>query len=259
MCFLAAIGLAGNAEARGADGTFDKRTSSHFILYQDVAIDEASGLRGSRRFEQLVLSELETAYDRLRAQLGLVPPRPLDVVIYDPEVFDRQFAGLFRFPAAGFYGGVICVRGDTVLGVELSRVLHHELVHAALDAVMPSTQLPAWLNEGLAEWFEARAAGKRLLTARELAVLSHFQQRSALFSLAQLSTPSFSGYAPDAAALAYLQSYGMLEFLSHVSGERALRVFVEEIVRTRNLPRALQRAFRADLPELEAGFQAELG
>lgn len=256
---MAAIALAGDAAARGADGKFEKRTSSHFVLYQDVAIDEASGLRGSRRFEQLVLAELEAAYDRLQALLGLEPLRPLDVVIYDPEVFDRQFAGLFRFPAAGFYGGVICVRGDTVLGVELSRVLHHELVHAALDAAMPSTQLPAWLNEGLAEWFEARASGKRYLNERELAVLGHYHSQGALFPLAQLSEPSFSGFGPAAAQLAYLQSYGMLEHLSRLSGERALRVFVEEIVRTRNLPRALERAFRANLPELEAGFQAGLG
>jgi protein SCO1/2 len=159
---VAACLLAGEAQARGADGKFEKRTSSHFVLFQDVAIDESSGLRGSRRFEQLVLAELESAYDRLHALLGLEPPRPIEVVIYDPAIFDRQFAGLFRFSAAGFYAGVIRVRGDTVLGVPLSRVLHHELVHAALDAAMPSTALPAWLNEGLAEWFEARASGKHL-------------------------------------------------------------------------------------------------
>ena len=256
---MAACLFAGEAAARGADGKFEKRTSSHFNLYQDVAIDESSGLRGSRRFEQMVLAELEGAYDRLQALLGLEPSRAIDVVIYAPAIFDRQFSGLFRFPAAGFYHGVIRVRGDTVLGTALSRVLHHELVHAALDAAMPVTVLPAWLNEGLAEWFEARAAGKRYLSERELAVLAHYRRAGGLFSLAQLSTPSFAGFGPDAAALAYLQSYGMLEFLSHVSSERALRVLVEEIVRTRNLPRALRRAFRADLPELEAGFQAELG
>jgi len=256
---VAASLFAGEAAARGADGQFEKRSSSHFVLYQDVAIDESSGLRGSRRFEQMVLDELEAAYDRLHALLGLEPPRPIEVVIYDPAIFDRQFAGLFRFPAAGFYHGVIRVRGDSVLGIALSRVLHHELVHAALDAAMPSTLLPAWLNEGLAEWFEARAAGKRYLSERELAVLSHYRREGALFSLGQLSTRSFTGFGPDAAALAYLQSYGMFEFLSRVSGERALRVLVEEIVRTRNLPRAFERAFRADLRELEAGFQAELG
>jgi hypothetical protein len=229
------------------------------VLYQDVAIDESSGLRGSRRFEQLVLAELEEAHDRLRALLGLEPPRPIEVVIYDPAIFDRTFAGLFRFPAAGFYGGVIRVRGDTVLGAALSRTLHHELVHAALDAAMPSTALPGWLNEGLAEWFEARCSGKRRLSEREFAVLSQVYRQGALFSLAQLSSPSFVGFAPQAAAVAYLQSYGMLVYLARVSDERALRGLVEEMVRTRNLPRAIQRAFRADLGELEAGFQAELG
>ena len=251
--------LAGEVQARGADGKFEKRTSSHFVLYQDVAIDESSGLRGSRRFEQLVLAELETAYDRLHALLGLEPPRPIEVVIYDPVIFDRQFAGLFRFSAAGFYAGVIRVRGDTALGIALSRVLHHELVHAALDAAMPSTALPGWLNEGLAEWFEARASGKRHLSDRELAVLAHFRRQGGLFSLAQLSSPSFVRFGPDAAALAYLQSYGMLTYLARIGDERALRGLVEEMVRTRNLARAIQRAFRADLAELEAGFQAELG
>ncbi|HEY8155771.1 MAG TPA: hypothetical protein VII72_16700 [Myxococcota bacterium] len=255
----AACLLAAQAQARGADGKFEKRTSSHFVLYQDVAIDESSGLRGSRRFEQMVLAELESAHDRLRAQLGLEPPRAIEVVIYDPAIFDREFAGLFRFSAAGFYAGVIRVRGDTVLGNALSRVLHHELVHAALDAAMPSAVLPAWLNEGLAEWFEARAAGKRHLSDRELAVLVHYRRQGSLFSLAQLSAPSFVGFGPEAAQLAYLESYGMLAYLARVSGERALRDFVEELVRTRNLPRAVQRAFRADLAELEAGFQAELG
>ena len=189
----------------------------------------------------------------------LEPPRPIEVVIYDPEIFDRQFAGLFRFSAAGFYAGVIRVRGDTVLGSTLSRVLHHELVHAALDAAMPSAVLPGWLNEGLAEWFEARAAGKRRLSDREFAVLAHFRGQGALFSLAQLSSPSFVGFGPEAASLAYLQSYGMLTYLARISDERALRGMVEELVRTRNLARAIQRAFRADLAELEARFQAELG
>lgn len=229
------------------------------MLHQDVAIDETSGLRGSRRFEQLVLAELEGAHDRLRALLGLEPPRPIDVVIYDPAVFDQHFAGLFRFSAAGFYHGVIRVRGDTVLGIALSRVLHHELVHAALDAAMPATVLPGWLNEGLAEWFEARAAGKRHLSSQELAVLQHLYRQGALFSLAQLSEPSFVRFGADTAGVAYLQSYALLTYLSRVAGERAVRDFVVELVRTRNLPRAFERSFRATPAESEAGFLAELG
>ena len=64
------------AADRGADGQFEKRTSSHFALYQDVDIDETGGLRGSRRFEQQVLEELERAYDRLDDFLALRPATP---------------------------------------------------------------------------------------------------------------------------------------------------------------------------------------
>jgi hypothetical protein len=115
------------------------------------------------------------------------------------------------------------------------------------------------MNEGLAEWFEARATGKRHLTARELAVLQQLYAQGGLWALAQLSAPTFAGMDGQAAGVAYLQSYALFEYLARVSGERALRELVVELVRTRNLARSLERAFRRSLPELEAGFLAELG
>ena len=150
---LAAFALAlvsAIAHARGADGDFEQRRSSHFVLHQDVAIDESGGFRGSRRFEQQVLDELERAYDALGEWLALRPTRRIDVVVYDPARFDAAFAGRFRFAAAGFYHGVIRVRGDTQLTVSLSRVLHHELVHAALDAAAPSFTQPGSHSDGAA-------------------------------------------------------------------------------------------------------------
>src|SRR2546423_1267924 len=144
------------ARTRGADGEFEQRRSSHFVLHEDVAFDDANGLHGSRHFEQQVLAELERAYDALGEWLALRPQHRIDVLVYDPARFDADFAGRFRFPAAGFYQGVIRVRGDTQLTAPLSRVLHHELVHAALDAAAPTLWLPGWVNEGVAEWFEAR-------------------------------------------------------------------------------------------------------
>jgi len=244
---------------RGADGEFGQRSSAHFELYQDVAIDRAGGIHGTRQFEQQVLAELERGYDQLDAYLGLRPGRKIEVVIYDPDVFDQQFAGAFRFSAAGFYHGVIRIRGATTLDVGLSRVLHHELVHAALDAAAPSYVLPAWLNEGFAEWFEARTQGKRHLNGYELAMLSSAKSNGALFSLASLSTPSFGHLNQAAAHLAYLQSYGMVEFLGNQRGERSLREFCDRLMRTRNLARSIQHVFRADLETLEARFVAELG
>ena len=249
------VALSAAASDRGADGKFDVRTSSHFVLHQDVDIDESGGFHGSRRFEQQVLATLEAAYESLDRLLGLRPERKLDVVVYDPAIFDQQFGGLFRFQAAGFYAGIIRVRGASELSIQLQRVLHHELVHAALDAAAPSLVLPAWINEGGAEWFEARAAlGARGLSGREWAALRHWAASGSLFSLSQLSVPAFSRMGAQNAQIAYVQSHALIDFLVRNGGERTLPRFYGELIRSRDVERALKRVYRLDLRKLEAQF-----
>ena len=243
---------------RGADGEFERRDSFHFTLYQDVDIDESGGLYGSRRFEQQILAELESAFDSLDRLLSLRPEKKIVVYVWDPALFDREYSGLFRFPAAGFYGGAIHIRGADRITPRLVRVLHHELVHAAFDVEAPRLRLPAWMNEGVAEWFEARAMGKRALTARERGILSQYARQGQLFSLADLSSPSLGGFEPNAAALAYLQSYAFIDHLVTTHGEGDLVRFWSAVVRSRSLDRAARRAYRSDLFELESEFKKAL-
>ncbi|HJO22006.1 MAG: hypothetical protein QF890_04970 [Myxococcota bacterium] len=252
--------LAGGVSAaeRGADGRFEKRTSSHFVLFQDVDIDEVGGLRGSRRFEQQVLNELEVAYEQLDHFLGLRPPRRIEVWVYDPVVFDESFSGRFRFAAAGFFNGAIHIRGTTQMTVGLGRVLHHELVHAAFQAVAPSLVLPAWLNEGVAEWFEARTLSKRKLSVDERSALIRASRSGNWLPLSTLSASSFAGLGPRDASLAYLQSYGMVEFLARRFGERTLRELSESVIRSRDVERALHRTVRMGVVGVEERFRADL-
>ena len=258
-CLLCALFSSASARNDGADGHFEKRTSPHFVLYQDVDIDRSSGFRGSRRFEKQVLAILEQAYTSLDNLLGLRPERPLTVVIYDPRIFDDAYGGLFRFPAAGFYGDTIHIRGGAAVTDQLSRVLHHELVHAAFDAVAPSLVIPAWFNEGVAEWFEARAAGKRRLNEHEQSILSQASSRGALFAFSELDSPSLGHLPPESAQLAYLQSYGFFEYLARTQGEQKLLELLDDYLRSLHLDRAFRRTFRADLPRLEARYAEELG
>lgn len=255
---LASMLLAGAVHAigdRGADGEFARRDSFHFTLYQDVDIDESAGLYGSRKFEQDLLRELEAAFDRLDQILDLRPEQKLVVYVWDSALFDREYRGLFRFPAAGFYGGAIHIRGDVRITPALVRVLHHELVHAAFDAEAPRVALPAWMNEGIAEWFEARATGKRSLSGGERAFLTRLARGGGLVSLADLSAASLGGLDPDAATIAYLQSYAFIDHLVAEHGERSLVRFWSAVLRSRSLDRGARRAFRADLAELEADFR----
>jgi len=256
---LALVASFAQARDRGADGQFDKRSSAHFVLLQDVGISESGGFNGSRRFEEEVLGELEGAYSAVQSQLGMRPDRRIEVVIDDPALFDQQFAAAFRFQAAGFYSGIIRVRGDTRLTAPLARTLHHELVHAAFDSVAPSLILPSWLNEGTAMWFEYRSIGLRSMPERGHQILSQAAARNALLPLDILSWPSFARLDNDAAGVAYLQSYGMVDYLVRLAGERSLPRFFEELFHSRDLNRALRRVYRLDLQELERRFIADLG
>ena len=116
----------------------------------------------------------------------------------------------------------------------------------------------AWLNEGVAEWFEARADGKRHLDRRQLSILKHAAQQQQLLPLSLLSASSFSRMGPGAASLAYVQSYGMIEYLSRNYGDRSIRAFILGVVRSRDIERSLRRTFRIGVSDLEARFISEL-
>jgi len=206
-----------------------------------------------------VLRKLESGYDRLDDLLGLRPQRKLDVVVYDPGVFDATFRGLFRFPAAGFYHGVIRVRGDTTVHAGLTRVLHHELVHAAIDAESPSLVLPGWLSEGIAEWFEARAHGKRGLSGAEWRALVAAHRQGRLLPLRALSAPGFGRLRADQAGVAYLQSYALVAHVVDRHGEDALRRFVRRAARTRDVERSLDAIFGSGAADIDAELREALG
>lgn len=246
------------ASGAGADGRFERRSSDHFILYQDVAIERRTGWRGSDQFEREVLASLESAYDALRDLLGVEPRRRLYVTIYDPAVFDAQFGRLAAFPVAGFYQGSIRVRGGERLTAELARVLRHEYLHAALDAAAPSLVLPALVNEGLAEWFARRSLGLPILHANELALLSNAVTGGGWIPLPTLLVSSFAHLEARDARLAYLESGAFVEHLVRHHGERALLDFWRVLVRTARFEHALARAFGRDLPQIEAQMLREL-
>jgi hypothetical protein len=159
---------------------------------------------------------------------------------------------------AGFYQGAVRVRGDVELTRSLSRVLHHELVHAAFDLASPSYRLPAWVNEGVAEWFENRASGKRRLSSREWAALGEASREGTWIPLSALSGPSFAGLPPESVGLAYLQAYASIDLLVRRKGERGLEGFLQTLLRLRDPGRALRRVYRMDLASIEGTLRSEL-
>jgi hypothetical protein len=255
---LATAVLWAAASQVGADGDFNERRSLHFVLHQDVGIEDYTGWNGSRRFERGVLDVLEDAYREVRRSLGTSPRRPVDVVIWDAEVFGRRYDERFRFRAAGFYDGTIHIRGAKTVSAELTRTLHHEFVHAALHAAARQGTFPGWLNEGIAEYFERLALGRRSPSHGEYAALRAAVREDRWIPLAELGSPSFATLGAESASLAYLESYAAVELLARTHGEDSLGRLLERIIRTGSIDRALRRTYRLELADLEQLLLEEL-
>jgi len=243
---------------RGGDGDYSERKSAHFHLFQDVAIDRWDGPRGWRRFEIGVLDALERAYDLVGKRLGIWPSTHVRVFVYEPEQFDAQFADRFGFRAVGVFDGMIHVRGKTEITGALVGTLAHEYTHAALQHEYGSGLFPGWLNEGLAEYIQARATGYRGLSSGRIRLLQQAVESGNWIPLEQLSAPSFAHLSGPHASLAYLEAHAMVEHLAHRHGEQRLRRLCEELGHTRNLQRAIDRTYRQDLVKLERALIASL-
>jgi hypothetical protein len=249
LCCLAPGALAAE---RGADGRFESRRSSHFLLFQDVAIDAYTGAHGSRRFERDVLEVLEQAWQEVDAALEIAPRGRTQVVIYDAGIYDQQFARRFGFRSAGFFDGTVHVRAGVEVDAALASTLQHEFVHAATAGLA----LPAWLSEGLAEYFE-RPAGARGPSAPEVQMLRRVAAAGHWVPLDLLSGPNFAAFDPNRAALAYLQSLGLVSHMVQLRGERALGRLCRNLSRMQ-LERALQRTLGLSSAELEQSLLASL-
>ena len=241
-----------------AEGNWSERSSSHFQLFEAVGFARYSGPDGSREFERTVLAALEDAHRDVRDTLGVEPRNRVRVFVYEPSAFDAAFSARFGFRAAGFWDGAVNVRGSRGADARLIATLHHEYLHAALETVAPRDLWPAWLNEGLAEYFERRALGRDHLDASEDGRLRAAVASGAWIPLADLCGPTLAGLPQAPAELAYLESYAAVEMMFRRAGRDRVKSLVREMGRTHSLDRALDGALRVTLAGMELQLISEL-
>jgi hypothetical protein len=242
----------------GAEAGWSERTSSHFQLFESLGFARYSGPSGSRAFERAVLATLEDAHAKVRDALRVEPRTKVHVYVYAPDVFDAEYARRFGFRAAGFWDGAMHVRGGQYFDARLVSTLHHEYVHAALETAAPREVWPAWLNEGLAEYFERTALGQDHLLAPEDARLRGAVASGTWIPLEDLCGPTLAGLSQAPAELAYLESYAAVEMMFRRAGLARVQSLVREMARTRSLERALDGSLHVTLAGLEAQLISEL-
>ena len=125
--------------------SLEEKPGAHFNVLYEGSTDRTLGT--------FVSNVLEAAYWRIGQTLSVYPPEALTVILYT----NRQFRDITRAPAwagGGFDGRIrLPVGGALRSQKSLERVVTHEFVHAVIRTAA-ITNVPTWVNEGLASYLE---------------------------------------------------------------------------------------------------------
>jgi tetratricopeptide (TPR) repeat protein len=213
--------------------TFIERRQDRFRVMFQGRTDAALATRTT--------DTLTAAFWRVGQGLGAYPSQAIQVILYT----DKQFRDITRSPewAGGVYDGRIRipVAGATRTPALFESVLTHELTHAMVSSIAPRG-VPAWLHEGLAQYFEgadAQAAKRRLHTYKRHIPLADLEG-------------GFAGLTTTGAIVAYDESLVAVDAIitrANVSWTQILYALAES-----DRPGETLRGFGVNYADLEALF-----
>jgi Flp pilus assembly protein TadD len=189
--------LAKSRRENDVESTMDRGHSSRFDLTYDPGVNT--------EFALAVLDVLESAANLVGAELGMFPEARVPVGIYkradyktvtdSPDWSGGFYDGTIRLP----YGSLNEITGP------MRGVLFHEYAHVVVFELTRGN-CPLWLNEGIAEMFG------RMQYNRSLPAFGRAARTGKLIDFRKLEA-NFSDFTPSVAALAYEQSYALVNYM----------------------------------------------
>ena len=185
--------------------------------------------------------------------LELFPDTLIPVIIYPAQSARPDYVPDW---AAGTYDGKIRVRADVRGSMMLKAVLYHEYTHA-LVFQLAGTQVPLWLNEGLAEYEAQRFLHVNQRKARRKLLLQALRDKT-LFSIGeQLSGAErkfFDELPREKIELAYAQSESFVTFLVRQHSLYNLRQVLVRLSEGDSPRKAIEDVLFNDLDSLEQAW-----
>lgn len=228
--------------ARGAgQGWVDRRTYGPFACVSAFPMGPLDGV-----FEELAGLELE-----LHRTLAVPPARqPVDVFLLADEESHRSFLKQLYpqvpyrralYVRRGGKGAVYAYQHD-----ELPVDLRHESTHALLHATL--SEVPLWLDEGLAEYFEM-VEGSRAYGHPHLAALRWNLRLGMMRSVESLEERQEVG---QMGSLEYRFAWAWVHFMLHgpLAAHRALVGYLADIRRGKHVG-LLSSRLRSEMPDLD--------
>ncbi len=210
---------------------------------------------GDEPFAHELMGTAQQALVRLAGYTGAELESPAEIYIYAKA---EDLLGAMIFPQE-WTGGVAYTRFSTIaIGIspdELDwgkRAMTHELTHLVIHQVVfnPYNDLPTWLDEGLAMYAEGP------LEPAFVNLLVKATNEDRLITVRSLSSP-FSAYAEES-ALAYAQSYSLLDFIINNYGQSRMLELLNTFHEGSGYDEALQKVYGFDMDGLNKLWRAIL-
>jgi tetratricopeptide (TPR) repeat protein len=177
-----------------------------------------------------LLTSIDRALDEAARFTGTERRQRLTVVVY-PSRSELMAVSCVRSWAGALFDGTLRVVAGPD-GVDPLQV-RHETLHAQLSPLAPGA--PKWFHEGVAQSF----AAERLPLGTWGTMV-----RSRVWVPFRSLDGSFQIFEASDAALAYAQSYAMVEFMRSEDSDRAIHTALEAFQHGADTPTALARACR---------------
>ncbi len=211
---------------------------------------------GDISFARTIITAARRSLERLETSTGAGLKNPISLYIYSGSE-DLQSAMIFP---REWTGGVAFARYSTIaIGIPPDRLdwglraMAHELTHLVTHQMVfnPYNHLPTWLEEGLAMYTEGPLQPVFAdLLARAIA-------EDSLISVRSLSSP-FSAF-PEKSALAYAQSFSIVDFLISGYGQDRMLELLNTFRRGSGYDQALLEVYGFDMDGLNSRWRRSLG
>ena len=197
---------------------------------------------------------LRNAYREVGQDLGYFLKQKVTVLLYD----ELEFQELTDVPhwSSGLYDGKIRLpayqKGFTPQ--EIRKIMRHELTHAFIVEISRG-RCPAWLNEGLAEYEEAK------VEALDLRVFRAAVRTGTLFPLSDLFSQKrlLEMRDPLEAALFYVEAYHLVHYLVERYGMFQIKKMIELFGEGKDSFEVIQSVFKISPLELEKQWKQSFG
>ena len=202
---------------------------------------------------EAVTANVAQRLEAVKSLLGLDSVSPMKAVIINgrrealeafPLVSDTARRGhLYGGFAFGRYGLFV------LAGLREEGMVHeatHLLLHQATDS--PLAKVPAWLNEGLAMYFEAESPGRRAIVARAV------RDDSLLRLAAMNAVPG----RPNDVRLFYAQSWSLVRHIVGTYGEERMAALLRTVNGGSSIDQASSEVYGASLEQIERQWRTGL-